>query len=189
MIFEETKLKGAYIIRMERISDARGFFARAWCRKEFEAHGLNTSLVQSNISFNIKKGTLRGMHYQIAPYEEAKLIRCTSGAICDVIIDIRPNSSTYMQWIAVELSMENHIMLYVPAGFAHGYQTLTDNSEVFYQVSQFHAPGFERVIRWDDPAFDIKWPIAGERIISEKDRKWPDFVLSPIKKNVAEGTH
>lgn len=182
MIFEETKLKGAFIISPERISDDRGFFARAWCRKEFEAHGLNISPVQSNISFNVKKGTLRGMHYQISPYEETKLVRCTRGAICDVIIDVRPDSSTYMQWIAVELTMDSHTMLYVPEGFAHGYQTLTDNAEVFYQVSQFHALGFERGIRWDDPVFDITWPISVERIISEKDRKWPDFILSPIIK-------
>lgn len=183
MIFEETKLKGAFIIRLERMSDARGFFARAWCRKEFETHGLNTLPVQSNIAFNLMKGTLRGMHYQISPNEETKLVRCTRGAIYDVIIDIRPDSSTYMQWIAAELSMDNHTMLYVPEGFAHGYQTLTDSSEIFYQVSQFHAPGSECGIRWDDPAFDIEWPIASERIISEKDRKWPDFILTSIKNN------
>jgi len=181
MIFEETKLKGAYIIQPERISDTRGYFARAWCSKEFETHGLNTSPVQSNISFNIKEGTVRGMHFQISPYAETKLVRCTRGAIWDVIIDIRPDSTTYTQWIGVELTMDNHTMLYVPEGFAHGYQTLTDNSEVFYQVSQFHAPEFERGIRWDDPSFDIKWPLSGERIISEKDRKWPDFILSPVK--------
>ncbi len=176
MIFKETKLKGAFIIQPERISDDRGFFARAWCRKEFEAHGLNISPVQSNISFNVKKGTLRGLHYQISPYEETKLVRCTRGAICDIIIDIRPDSSTYMQWISVELSMDNHTMLYVPEGFAHGYQTLTDNAEVFYPVSQFHDQEFERGIRWNDPVFDIKWPVGIDlRLISLKDKNWPEY--------------
>ncbi|RJO61802.1 dTDP-4-dehydrorhamnose 3,5-epimerase [candidate division WS5 bacterium] len=178
MIFEETKLKGASIIHPERISDVRGFFARAWCINEFRIRGLNTAPVQSNISFNIRKGTLRGMHYQTAPFAETKLVRCTRGAIYDVIIDIRPESSTYMQWMGVELTMDNHSMLYVPEGFAHGYQTLTDNTEVFYQVSQLHAPECERGIRWNDPAFNIKWPDAGEGIISEKDRKWPDFIMT-----------
>lgn len=176
MIFKETKLKGSFIIESEKLEDERGFFARAWCRKEFEAHGLNASPVQSNISFNVGKGTLRGMHYQISPHEETKLVRCTLGAIYDVIIDLRPDSSTYMEWISVELTMDNHKLLYVPEGFAHGYQTLADNTEVFYQVSQFHTPDSERGIRWNDPAFDINWPIVPERIISEKDQKWPDYV-------------
>jgi dTDP-4-dehydrorhamnose 3,5-epimerase len=176
MIFTETKLKGAFIVEPERLDDHRGFFARAWCKKEFEAHGLNTRLVQSNISFNRKKGILRGMHYQKAPYEEAKLVRCTMGAIYDVIIDLRTDSPTWRQWLGIELTADNRKMLYVPEGFAHGYQTLTDNSEVFYQVSQFYSPDSERGIRWNDPVFAIHWPIDGDVVISEKDNNWPNFI-------------
>ncbi len=182
MIFTETPLHGACIITPERIMDHRGFFARAWCRKEFEAHGLSTVLTQSNISFNYKKGTLRGMHFQKPPHEEVKLIRCTAGSIYDVIIDLRPHSSTYMKWTAIELTAENRKMLYVPAGFAHGYQTLTDNSEVFYQVSQYYTPDAEGGVRWNDPAIQIEWP-DGYRIISEKDQKWPDFKCHSIELN------
>lgn len=175
MIFKETAVKDAYIIEIERRTDDRGFFARTWCRKEFEAQGLNTNLVQANVAFNIKRGTLRGMHYQVSPYEETKLIRCTKGAIYDVIIDIRKNSPTYMKWIGVELTADNYKMLYVPEGFAHGYQTLRDNTEVSYQVSQFYAPNSEQGVRWDDPAFNIKWPETEKVIISEKDQAWPDY--------------
>ncbi|MGQ3685078.1 MAG: dTDP-4-dehydrorhamnose 3,5-epimerase [Candidatus Loosdrechtia sp.] len=174
MIFVETPLQGSFIIIPERIKDIRGFFARTWCKKEFEAHGLNTVLTQSNIAFNHKKGTLRGMHFQKSPYEEIKLVRCTAGSIYDVIIDLRSHSSTYMKWTGVELTAENLKMLYVPAGFAHGYQTLADNSEVFYQVSQYYTPEAEDGVRWNDPAFQIEWP-DDYRIISEKDQKWPDF--------------
>lgn len=177
MIFIETKLKGAYIIEPERLEDTRGFFARAWCKKEFEAHGLNSGLVQCNISFNKKRGTLRGMHYQASPYEEIKLVRCTMGMIYDVIIDLRPNSETYLGWIGVELTGDNRKMLYIPGGFSHGYQTLESNTEVFYQVSQFYSPESERGVRWDDPAFGIKWPEIENIIVSEKDRGWPDYVL------------
>src|SRR5210317_898218 len=140
MTFTETKLKGAFVIDLEPIQDERGFFARTWCKKEFEAHGLNPNLVQCNTSFNKKKGTLRGMHYQTAPYEEAKLIRCTMGSIYDVIIDLRKESETLKQWYACKLTAENRKMLYVPEGFAHGFQTLEDNSEVFYQMTEFYHP-------------------------------------------------
>ena len=175
MIFKKTKLNGAFIIEPERIEDNRGFFARAWCRKEFEANGLNPHLLQSNISFNKAKRTLRGMHYQVAPCEEVKLVRCTRGAIFDVIIDLRTDSPTYLIWIGVELTSYNHWMLYVPENFAHGYLTLTDNSEVFYHVSQFYSPDHEKGIRWNDPVLAIDWPIDGDLIISEKDNNWPDF--------------
>jgi len=176
MIFSEIKLKGAYIIEPERLKDTRGFFARTWCKKEFDAHGLNSSLVQCNISFNKKRGTLRGMHYQLPPHEEAKLVRCTMGVIFDVIIDLRPNSDTYLEWIGVELTAENRKMLYVPEEFAHGYQTLIQNTEVFYQVSQFYSQEFEGGVRWNDPSFGIEWPITEKIIVSEKDRDWPDYI-------------
>ena len=176
MIFAETKLKGAYIIELEELKDNRGFFARAWCQHEFEKHGLNAHFVQANVSSSKKKGTLRGLHYQISPYEEIKLMRCTKGAVYDVIIDLRPASSTYAQWIGVELTSENHKMLYVPENFAHGFQTLEDDTEVFYPVSQFYTPGSERGIRYDDPAFGIKWPETIDLVMSEKDKCWPDFV-------------
>lgn len=175
MIFKETKLKGAYIIEPERLEDTRGFFARAWCKKEFEAHGLNSGLVQCNISFNKKSYTLRGMHYQSPPYKETKLVRCTMGAIYDVIIDLRSESPTYKHWVGVKLTEENHRMLYVPENFAHGYQTLRDNTEVFYQVSQSYSPEFERGVRWNDPSFNIKWPETDKSIISKKDQNWPDY--------------
>lgn len=176
MIFTETKLKGAFIIELELREDERGFFARSWCRQEFEAHGLNIRLAQCNISFNKRKGTLRGMHYQLAPHAEAKLVRCTRGAIYDVIIDLRPDSSTFKQWISLELSAENHRMLYVPEGFAHGYQTLENNTEIFYQVSEFYHPESERGVRWNDPAFSINWPWE-EPTISAKDLSFRDFEL------------
>jgi dTDP-4-dehydrorhamnose 3,5-epimerase len=176
MIFTETKLKGVFIIEPTRLNDERGFFARTWCRDEFEAQGLNTSFVQANVAFNIRRGTLRGMHYQSFPHEETKLIRCTKGAIYDVIIDIRKNSPTYRKWVAVELTAYNYRMLYVAEGFAHGYQTLQDDTEVSYQVSQFYAPNSGRGVRWDDPGFNIKWPETEKMIISEKDRSWRTIV-------------
>lgn len=175
MIFTKTTLKDAYIIELEKLEDERGFFARAWCQKEFEKHGLDSQLVQANISFNYKKGTLRGMHYQVAPYEETKLVRCIRGAIYDLIIDLRPESPTYKQSFGVELTPENRLMFCVPKGFAHGYLTLEDNTEVLYQVSQFYAPGAEQGIRWMDPEFNLKWPLSENLLISEKDRNWPDF--------------
>lgn len=180
MLFKETILKGAFIIELERIEDKRGFFSRTWCKREFEKHGLNKSLVQSNIAFNKKRDILRGMHYQVAPYEEIKLVRCTRGAIYDVIIDLRASSPTYMQWIGVELTEDNYKMFYVPEGFAHGYQTLKDNTEVFYQVSQFYSPKSEQGVKWDDKVFGIKWPETDVRIISEKDKSWPNYAPQKI---------
>lgn len=174
MKFTETKLPGAYVIDLEPIRDARGFFARAWSSSEFAACGLNSQTVQCNLSFNYRGGTLRGMHYQVAPNREVKLVRCTRGAIYDVIVDLRPSSATYRAWVGVELSLENYRMLYVPEGVAHGYQTLVDDSEVFYQVSEYYHPESERGVRWDDPSFGIEWPLPVSEI-SEKDRRHPDF--------------
>lgn len=176
MIFTATVLKGAFIIEPERREDERGFFARTWCQQEFAAHGLNPCVVQCNISFNKKKGTLRGMHYQTFPYEEDKLVRCTMGSIADVIIDLRPQSPTFKHHISVVLTAENRWMLYVPKGFAHGFQTLEDNTEVFYQMSEFYTPAHTRGIRWNDPAFAIQWP-ADERTILERDQSYPNFSL------------
>jgi dTDP-4-dehydrorhamnose 3,5-epimerase len=175
VIFTETELPGAFVIDIDRHEDERGFFARAWCEREFEEHGLATRVVQCNLAYNHVKSTLRGMHYQAAPHAEVKLVRCTRGAVYDVIVDLRAGSSTFKRWIGVELTAENGRMLYVPEGFAHGYQTLVDGTETFYQVSAFHEPEAERGIRWDDPAFQIAWPQAEHRVISAKDRAWPDY--------------
>jgi dTDP-4-dehydrorhamnose 3,5-epimerase len=175
MIFTETDLKGSYIIEPEKREDERGFFARGWCQKEFEDHGLVPHIVQANISYNRKRGTLRGMHYQVAPYRETKLVRCTRGALYDVIVDVRPDSPTYKQWIGVELTADNYKMLYVPEGFAHGFITLEDNTEATYQVTEFYTPGAERGLRYDDPTFAIQWPIPVE-VISGKDASWQDYV-------------
>jgi dTDP-4-dehydrorhamnose 3,5-epimerase len=179
MKFTETKLKGAFLVEIEKLTDDRGFFGRSWCRKEFDDHGLNSRLVQANVSFNRKKGTLRGMHYQIAPFQESKLIRCTRGAIFDVIIDLRLDSPTYKQWTGVELTADNYTMFFVPEDFAHGFQTLTDESEITYQVTQFYTPGSERGIRFDDTAFGIQWPLD-VTVISDKDRTWPDFEVQRL---------
>lgn len=174
MRFSEAGLKGAYVVEIERRTDSRGFFGRGWCKREFETQGLNSQLAQVNIGFSNKKGTLRGMHYQVPPYQEVKLVRCTLGAIYDVIIDLRRGSSTYRQWFGVELTADNHRMLYVPEGCAHGYQTLADDTEVFYQTSQFYAPECARGVRYDDPAFGISWPSVA-RVISDADRNWPSY--------------
>ncbi len=176
MKFIEISLSGAFVVEPERIEDKRGFFARSWCRQEFVSHGCNPGLAQCSISFNRKKGTLRGMHYQVKPHEEAKLVRCTMGLIYDVIIDLRPGSPTIRKWFATELSAENRRMVYIPEGFAHGFMTLTDNSEFFYQISESHHPECARGIRWDDPAFGIRWP-DGKKIIITKDLEYPDFKL------------
>lgn len=178
MIFTETKLAGAYLIELEKREDSRGFFARAWDQREFEAHGLNPTVVQCNLSFNMKAGTTRGMHYQAAPNEEAKLVRCTRGSIFDAIIDLRPESATFTEWIGFELTAENRRMLYIPEGFAHGYQTLEDETETFYQVSEWYAPESERGVRWDDPAFGISWPETDAREISDRDLAWPAFSVA-----------
>lgn len=174
MIFTETKLKGAYIIEVKKIEDERGFFGRSFCQKEFQEHGLRPNVAQTNVSFNKQKATLRGMHMQLAPYGETKLVRCTRGAIWDVIVDLRPDSASYLQWIGVELSANTYRMLYVPEDFAHGFITLEDYTDVTYQVSQFYTPSSERGFRWDDPAFNIDW-IIEPKLISEKDKSHPLF--------------
>ena len=174
MLFRETELPGAFVIELQKCEDERGFFARSWCRKEFEAHGLNPRTVQCNVSFNKLKGTLRGMHYQVAPHAEAKLVRCTRGAICDVIIDLRRESVTYKQHVSEVLSSDNYKALFIPEGFAHGFQTLEDNSEVFYQMSAFYSPEHQRGLLYNDPAFRISWPIEAT-VISDRDRNYEDF--------------
>lgn len=175
MNFIKTEIPGAYIIELERLSDHRGFFARSFCEEEFRAHGLNPSVAQCSLSFNPKKGTVRGLHSQKWPHEEAKLVRCTQGAVYDVILDLRPDSDTFLRHVAVELTAENHRMLYVPEGVYHGFMTMEDNSEVFYQMSTaFHGESAVGV-RWNDPAFGIKWP-GPMTCISEKDKNHPDFV-------------
>lgn len=174
MIFRETPLPGAYVIDIERLEDERGFFARTWCEREYEEHGLNPRLVQCSISFNKVKGTLRGMHFQLPPFAEVKVVRCTRGAIFDVIIDLRRESPTFRQHFGVTLTPENHTMLYVPEGFAHGLLTLADETEVLYLISEFYAPEYARGVRWNDPAFGIEWP-AAVQMISERDASYPDF--------------
>ncbi len=174
MIFEKTDFDGVYLITIEKHEDERGFFARSWDKNEFELNGLNSKLTQCNISLNHKKGTLRGMHYQTEPHQEAKLIRCTRGSLLDVIIDLRISSKSYKKWLNVELNEENYKMLYVPEGFAHGFQTLEDNTEVFYQMTQNYMPNSTNGIRWNDPVFNIIWPIK-KPILSEKDQKFFDF--------------
>lgn len=174
MIFRETTLQDAYLVDPEKIEDERGSFARAWGQKEFEKQGLDVTFVQANLARSRRKGTLRGMHYQAPPHAEAKLVRCTHGAAFDVIIDLRPDSATYQGWFGVELSAENQRALYMPEGFAHGYQTLTDDTDLFYLVSAFYAPEAERGVRYDDPAFGIAWP-QEVNVISEKDQRWADY--------------
>ncbi len=174
MIFRETPLPGAYVIDIERLEDERGFFARTWCEREYQAHGLNPRLVQCSISFNKVKGTLRGMHYQLPPFAEAKVVRCTRGAIYDVIIDLRRESPTFRQHFGITLTPENRSMLYVPEGFAHGLLTLADETEVLYLISEFYAPEYARGVRWNDPAFGIAWP-GPVRVISARDANYPDF--------------
>lgn len=174
MKFQETKLSGAYIVDLNLLQDDRGFFARMFCREEFAQHGLVPDVMQGNMSWNKTKGTLRGMHYQHHPYQETKFIRCTRGAIYDVIIDLRKDSPTYEQWIGVELTAENRTALFVPKDFAHGFITLQDDTEVFYLVSQSYQPGAEGGIRWDDPRFNIEWPMQPS-CVSPKDAAWPDY--------------
>ena len=174
MIFTELPLAGAYLIDLEPRRDERGFFARGYCEREFAEHGLKTGLVQANLSQNFRKGTVRGMHYQRAPHAEAKLVRCVNGAVYDAIIDLRPESPTYLKWTAAELTRENRRMLYVPEGFAHGYQSLADDSEVLYLVTESYSPEFEAAVRWNDPLFGISWPLA-DVTLSPKDATHPDF--------------
>lgn len=174
MIFRKTRLEGAFLIELEKFTDKRGFFARSMCRKEFETHGLSFQFTQCSIAFNKKKGTLRGMHYQAYPKEEDKLIRCNVGAIFDVIVDIRKGSDTYGEYISCILSGKNGRMVYVPKGFAHGYITLEDNTEVFYQMTEFYAPEYSMGFKWNDPFFGIKWPLPVQ-VISDRDLNFPDF--------------
>jgi dTDP-4-dehydrorhamnose 3,5-epimerase len=172
--FTPTPLAGACIIELQQLPDERGFFARQWCQHEFEAQGLTARIAQANVSYNHTAGTLRGMHYQIAPHQESKLVRCTAGAIFDVIVDLRKDSETYLQWFGAELTAENRKMLFVPEDFAHGFQTLADHTEVTYQVSQFYTPGAEQGMRYNDPTVNIEWP-REVTIISGKDAEWDDF--------------
>ncbi len=174
MVISETKLQGAFIIHPQRLEDQRGFFARTWCNREFSQHGIKTDFVQCNISFNKQAGTLRGMHYQAEPHAEAKLIRCTMGRIFDVIVDLREYSPTCTMWVGTELSQDNRCMVYVPEGFAHGFISLDDNSEVFYQMSTHYSPEHSRGVRWDDPALGIEWPVE-VKTVSIQDQKYPDL--------------
>ncbi|MBI3945550.1 MAG: dTDP-4-dehydrorhamnose 3,5-epimerase [Armatimonadetes bacterium] len=174
MKFEELPLKGAYVIDIEPRADDRGMFARAFCARELAEHGLKSEVAQCNLSHNLRKGTLRGMHYQVPPFAEVKMIRCVRGAIYDAIIDLRRDSPTFLKWTGVELTDENRRAIYVPEGFAHGYQSLTDASEAFYIATQFYAPNSERGIRWNDPLFNIQWPIA-DPVLSPKDAAHEDF--------------
>jgi dTDP-4-dehydrorhamnose 3,5-epimerase len=176
MIFSETKIEGTFIIEPELFTDERGFFARSFCKEEFDKRGLDSLIVQCNISCNRKKGTLRGMHYQIPPHEEAKIVSCIKGAIYDVVLDLRKESRTYCHWISVELTDNNLKLLYIPKGCAHGFQTLKDQTRVFYQMTNFFHSESARGVRWNDPAFGIQWP-AGRKIISKKDDQLAEYCL------------
>lgn len=174
VIFQKTQLPGVFEIHLQPMPDERGLFARTWCRNEFEANGLNPGLAQCSLSYNTRKFTLRGLHYQATPYAEAKLVRCTRGAIFDVVVDLRPESTAFKNWIAVVLTAANRHMVYVPERCAHGFLTLDDETEVFYQMSEFYHPEAAHGVRWDDPAFRIAWPAAAE-VISDRDRTYPNF--------------
>jgi dTDP-4-dehydrorhamnose 3,5-epimerase len=176
MKFTQTKIPGAYLIEIQPTTDERGFFARSFCADEFQQHGLNCNFAQCNVSFTSKQGAIRGMHYQVAPNTESKLVRCTRGAIYDVILDLRPESPTFKQWVAAELTADNHQMFYIPPGCAHGLQTLVDDTEVFYQMAGVYNAEATRGVRWNDPAFRIKMPLAVS-VINERDRNYPDFML------------
>jgi len=186
MLFEPLKLPGAWVIRLEPIADERGSFARSWCSEEYRSRGLNPRLVQCNISTNRRRGTLRGLHYQAPPHEEAKLIRCTRGAVYDVVVDLREGSPTLRDWAAVELSAENHLAVYIPEGCAHGFQTLADDSEMFYQMAESYAPESARGVRWDDPAFAIVWPIP-DPLMSSRDRGYPDYPGGEVGRGLRTG--
>jgi dTDP-4-dehydrorhamnose 3,5-epimerase len=175
MRFTETRIAGAFLVEPEPRGDDRGFFARVWCRDEFAAQGLNSAFVQCNDAFTARRGTLRGLHYQIAPHAEVKLVRCIRGAVYDVLVDLRPDSPTYTQWFGATLTAESRTMLYVPEGCAHGYLALEDESEVLYPVSAPYHPAAERGVRWNDPRFGIKWPAIGSYTVSPKDERWPDY--------------
>ena len=175
MKFHKAKIAGVFEVCLEPRTDDRGFFARAWCQKEFEAQGLNSTVMQCNISRNARKGTLRGMHYQAHPFSETKVVRCTRGAVYDVVLDLRPKSKTFKQWVSVVLTEESGNMVYIPDGCAHGFLSLKDGSDVFYQMSEFYNPEAARGVRWNDDAFGIVWPEKVE-VISERDRTYPDFI-------------
>lgn len=175
MLVTKTNIDGAFVIGPERYDDERGFFARAWSEHELADLGVEARFIEGNVSFNVRRGTLRGLHYQAAPHPQAKLVRCTRGSVFDVGVDLRPDSPTFLRWVGVELSAANRLMLYLPGEFAHGYLTLEDDSEVYYLVTGSYAPECARGARWDDPAFRIEWPDAGGLIINERDRTYPDF--------------
>ncbi len=174
MIFTETELQGVYLVDAERREDRRGFFSRLWCQRELVEHGLDARVAQVNAGFTLRKGGLRGLHFQLPPRQEVRIVRCTMGALFDVILDLRPMSPTYKQWVGVELTAENRRMMYAPEGCAHGYQTLTDNTELCYQTSNLYAPELARGVRYDDPAFGITWPLPVTSV-SEADKSWPDY--------------
>ena len=174
MIFTQTKIHGVFILEPERIEDERGFFARTWCQTEFAEHGIQILPVQCNISFNKRKGTLRGMHYQRAPHEETKVVRCTMGSLYDVAVDVRPGSPTFKQWVGESLSATNRRMMIIPPGCAHGFLTLEDNTEASYQMSTYYAPKHAAGVRWNDPAFGIRWP-GNVVVIVDRDRNYSDF--------------
>jgi len=180
MIISETPLQGAFIIEINRIGDERGFFGRSWCKREMQEAGLNAEIAQINRSLSHDKGTLRGLHFQISPYQESKMIRCTKGAIFDMIVDIRPDSETFLQWYGVELTQDNHKTLYSPEGFAQGFITLVDDAEITYLTSEFYAPGMDRGVRYDDPQIGIELPIDPV-VVSDKDKAWPDFTVAMLE--------
>lgn len=175
MIFVETKLKGAYVVELEKREDSRGFFTRGWDGNILEQHGLVGSVIQQNIAFSKTKGTIRGLHYQKAPHQETKFIRCTRGSIFDVIVDLRPDSATYKNWFGVQLTQDEYKVLYVPKDFAHGFQSLVDNSEIMYLVSEAYTPAAEAGVRYNDSSIGVEWPLPVS-VISEKDASWPDFI-------------
>ena len=181
MKFEQTAIPGVYAIELQRHEDERGFFARGWCQREFEALGLGGNVAQMNISYNRYRHTLRGFHYQLAPHQEDKMLRCVRGSVHDVVIDLRPESPTFLKHVAITLSAANYQSILVPKGCANAFLTLEDKCEVTYLVSEFYAPAFERGLRWNDPALGIEWPVAEPAVISDKDRSWPDFDLAPYR--------
>lgn len=176
MKFTETSLNGSFVVEIEQLVDARGFFARSWCAREFAEHGLPENMVQSSVSFNLKTGTLRGMHYSIFPADESKLVRCTKGSIYDVIVDLRRGSDTYLDHFGIALSEQNHKALFIPPGFAHGFLTLEENTEILYMMNDYYKPGCARGCRWNDPLFNINWPTE-IKVIDERDRNYPDYVI------------
>ena len=188
MEIRDTELPGVYLVVPTRMEDSRGFFARTWCRDAFAERGLSTAWIQSSVSYNRRAGTLRGMHYQAAPAEETKLVRCTQGAVYDVVVDLRPGLATYGSWIAVELSATNRHALYIPGGVAHGFQTLCDETEVFYEIDTRYSADVQRGVRWDDPTLRIRWPDCGERTIAERDRTFPEWRPSSTAKGTSATT-